>query len=211
MLYNANVTLHLAVQIDAPDDAAADALARRRACARSGLPAEHIASVTTTPLTLLEQLDADNRRTWQESTAVMERGSHTLQRRWLAGMVSDDEIKTIAREELFAAFGQWVKRRPMTHESLHSPCMPCGAGTSTWSTRDKPTLTSTQWRTLEALRETAREVQRHRWLRPSRDSVVIEVREHRGVCNHCARSRSQTAALVTIRWAGRDLSREFML
>jgi len=102
-----------------------------------------------------------------------------------------------------------------------------------WETLHSPELTAREHDTLRLLNDHAREVAMHPWLRQApvvewRDGVPVDLgragvgarmpevvgvspREHRGSCTVCTGSVYERSALVSIYWAGRVLSREYVL
>jgi len=213
MLYNSLVSLSIPLLIEAPDAAAADALARDRVSARS-VSANHITAVSSEPLSLVEQLHADNLRTMQELHAVETRGTASQLARWFGGCLPERELCDIARDELFKPFADLPLRRKMTRFDIHGVAASCPLPDSVqWSVSSRPTLLPEQWERLEQIRAAADTAAQHQWLRLSApaDVVQISVRSHSGVCGRCARVKVQQSALVTITWAGRTLSREYAL
>jgi len=213
MFYNSRVSLSIPLLVEAPDAAAADAIARARVSARA-VSADHVTAVTSEPLSLVEQLHADNLRTLQELHAVETQGTESQLARWFAGCLPERELCDIARDELFRSFAGLRQRRKMTRFDIHGVSEICPLPDSVqWSTHERPALLVEQWGRLEQIREAANVAAQHQWLRllPPADVVQIAVREHSGRCVRCKRIKVQQSALVTISWAGRTLSREYML
>lgn len=214
MLYNVDVTLRLPMLVDAPDADAAAAAARARAVA--AVPAScGITTVETTPLSLVEQLHADNLRAWQESEAVM-RGTAEQHRRWLCGVLPEEELLELVRRELFLPFVAFARRQKISHTDIsHLPF--CARSLSgdlmQWSTEPNPELNAAEFRCLEQIRDCTARVMGHPWMAlAASNSCAVEAREHKGTCTRCDRGSSQKSALVTVSWAGRrGLSREYLL
>jgi mono/diheme cytochrome c family protein len=70
-------------------------------------------------------------------------------------------------------------------------------------------LTATEWVVLARLNAVVEQTNKHPWLAGS--GATIATRIHKGVCQRCHREAAQVSALVTIDWAGRTLSREYLL
>lgn len=79
-----------------------------------------------------------------------------------------------------------------------------------WSVTPVADLSRSETLTLEQIRAAASEMAKHRWLAGSAD-VIVDVREHRGVCSLCHRSIADKSALVSCRWGDRTLTREYRL
>jgi hypothetical protein len=177
------------------------------------VPPEAITAVSCEPLSFLEQLHADNWRTLQESHALETRGTPGQLARWCAGHMPEAELCAIARHELFKVFAGLTTRRKMTRFDVHGVASACHIPDSIkWSTEDRPTLRPEQWENLEKIRDAAGKIMQHPWMRLSPpESVQVSVRGHRGECANCGGFRNQQSALVTITWAQRNLSREYVL
>lgn len=81
-----------------------------------------------------------------------------------------------------------------------------------WSTTAQPDLTQDEWQILLRIHRAMGEIQRHPWMRHSGSEVVgVQVREHKGICERCQGIACERSALVSIEWAGRVLSREYVL
>lgn len=233
--YQAVVTLRMVLRVESSSIAAATSQARLLACQRQGIRAEHIDNAWATPLQGEELRTAENLRAWQESQAVTQYGSASQRERWLAGALPEAELLELARGQLFRPFALFQKRTPMNFAAIDHPrtaanlwrCLtvPRASGAVrdgnelvTWETIHTPALTDREHDTLRCLNNHAREVALHPWLRQSPVNPValpevigVAPREHRGTCAVCLRTVFERSALVSIYWAGRVLSREYVL
>jgi len=227
--YHADVTYRIRLMVESTDTDSAHEAARRAALRRPGVQPEHLASVIVTPLSELEQEEIGNHRAWQEHQALRDRGTFDQRTRWCSCILPEDELLGIVRDELFRPFGLLTKRRQMVFADLPHPVdvrgiWECLRGTAagrtsksladlvTWETAPSPRLTAPEYRTLLRIQEATAEIQRHPWMQgTSGEAVSTEVREHRGICKKCGGMAFERSALVTIQWAGRNLSREYVL
>jgi len=227
--YHADITLQVRLMVESSDMDSATEQARRAALRRPGVRPEHVTSVHITPLTALEQQELRNRDHLQEHAALRDRGNSDQRARWIACLLPDEELLGIARTELFRPFGLLTKRRQMVFADIPHPVdvrgvWTCLQGTAiggatkaladlvTWETATNPRLTAPEYRTLLRIQEATAEIQRHPWMQgASRETVSVEVREHRGACKKCGGMTFERSALVTVQWARRNLSREYVL
>lgn len=226
--YHADITLQLHLLVDSTDLDAAHHAAKTAACLRPGIRAEQISGIYCEPLSPQEERDLANLCAWQESEALRTHGDASQRQRWLAGVLPESELLEVARRELFRSFVLLAKRRRMTFADIPHPkeagiwtCLKMPRDVRfivrdsndlvDWSTEPNPALTATEHRTLLAIQEASQEAQRHPWLRKAREAAEVQIRGHRGVCKVCRREARDKSALVTVRWAGRTLSREYAL
>lgn len=228
--YNADITVRLRVMVasDTPEEAR-DA-AKRAAALRPGLRADHIRDVYVSQLPPAAEMRAEDRRIWQEVEALRT-GDSNQRARGASGCLPEAELLELARTELFRPFGLQTQRRKMVLASIPHPkadngFWKCVQRTSLdeapivldqlveWSTIPEPALTAVEWRALESIRRASDEVARHPWMArraQHAEEVGFQVREHLGVCKRCQEIASERTALVSIQWAGRVLSREYVL
>jgi hypothetical protein len=227
--YHADVTYRMRFMVESTDIDSAHEAARRAALRRPGIQPEHLAIVNVTPLSELEQQELSNRQVWQEHQALRDRGTFDQRTRWCTCILPEEELLGIARNELFRPFGLLTKRRQMVFADIPHPVdvrgvWSCLKGTAiggatraladlvTWETLPNPRLAAAEYRTLLRIQEATAEIRRHPWMQGAGgEAVSTEVREHRGTCKKCGGMAFERSALVTIQWAGRNLSREYVL
>lgn len=236
--YQTTITLRVVLRVQSTSVDAATAQGRAIACQRQGIRAEHIENAWATPLQGEELRTAENLRAWQESQAVTQHGSSSQRERWLGGSLPESELLDMARGHLFRGFALFQKRTPMGFAAIDHPrsagnlwkCLtisrpsgPIRDGNElvTWETIHSPELTEHEHATLRCLNDHASELATHPWLRQSPvatnpgtkmpEVIGVSPREHRGTCSVCQRTVYERSALVSIYWAGRVLSREYVL
>src|SRR5262249_22684500 len=160
-------------------------------------------------------LHKDNLTTWLESEAV-KLGTKNQRERWADKLLPEDELKALARHELFKLFAldhkdikRWIKIRScdLPHEDA------CQASESQvdYSTPPPTGLDHDSYERLKAIRAIADAASKHEWLVRSEAVMQVETRLHRGQCQVCKAWFSAPTALVKVMWAGRPLSREYEL
>ena len=228
--YHADITLRMRLLVTSTSTDAALEEARRIALRRPGVRPEHVADIYVTPLSDLEQRELGNLHAWQERQALHDRGTSDQRLRWITCLLPEEELLHIARAELFRPFGLLTKRRQMVFADIDHPknasgiwtCLKvpiCGIATSRslselveWATVPNPSLIEGEYRTLLRIHAGTSELLRHPWMAGAGNDVVsVEVREHTATCKMCGRGTFERSALVTVQWAGRNLSREYVL
>lgn len=171
------------------------------------------------PSDLITNLHRDNLSYWQESIAVDKHATPRQQSLWSKGALPDSELLDIARRELFQGLTSFVKRRRLEVWHIPHPRTPLGwicadyldaESMVEWETREADP-TTVEWMTLLRIRQATYTLTEHPWLARSANPVTVDVREHCGTCNVCGRTVSNRSALVSVQWAGRTLSREYLL
>lgn len=225
--YRARMIVTLDMLITSPSLEDAGAEAREIISAHPGFRAATLESIQVTPLSLSESLLIDNLALWQESEAVA-LGTVDQRLRWGTDALSIEEIADLARPELFRAFSAFRKYNRMPVSAIPHPRDNHGVWTCAqigdherdrnrplpiaWSTLPTPVLSPSEWNTLRAIGVAIDATNRHPWLAPSPSpAATVATRIHKGTCKVCDREAGETAALVTISWAGRTLSREYRL
>jgi len=226
--YRADVTVQLKLVVESVSAASARETARRQALRLGGHSAT-VSDVQVTPFSAVEQMHVDNLSWWQEAEAVKTKGLEDQRARWNAGRLPEYELLELARPELFSSFRMLIRRQKMVFATIDHPkdaqgILTCLKGPVdwerltqrasdlvTWSTSPHPALSVTEQRTLHYIETTASELATHAWLARSTDAITVQSREHRGVCKMCQRTATERSALVQVRWAGRTLSREYLL
>lgn len=228
--YHADITLRMRILVTSTSTEAAMEEAKRAALRRPGVRPEHLANVYVTPLSEAEQREQGNLHAWQERQALADRGTSDQRLRWITCLLPEEELLHIARAELFRPFGLLTKRKPLLFADIDHPknssgiwtCLKvpiCGPTSNKslsdlvdWATVPNPTLTEHEHRSLLRVHAGTLEVLRHPWMKGAGNDVVsVEVREHTGTCKMCGRGTYERSALVTVQWAGRNLSREYVL
>ncbi len=222
-LYRTEIVVVFSVTTPASSPQEAEELARRRALDHR-VAKDEILEATAVAMDIDEQVTQANVRLWQEHEALKHATSNQRQR-YAAGLLPDEELAEIARAQLFMPFAMFTRRVKLKHTAIPHPRyqssgrVSCGDGDPpvSWSTEPigrESALTQDQWQTVLRLESAMREVRAHQWLQPSSDAssaVRVGLREHRGVCHVCKNTIVQASALVEIDWAGRTLSREYVL
>jgi len=213
-VYRTVVTVRFELVHTAASAGEADLLARRVISSQPGVRDDQVERVTSTPLDLVERLQADNVASWQESEAL--KGHPEMYQRWGHGLLPESELLDVARDELFKPMAAFPRRK-----RLGDTAVPHRGGCSydgdpeylvTWRTDHGPSLTRTQYARLAMREAVTQRIADHPWLRLSpRNCVTTQVRDHIGTCTVCRQSVSQRSVLVTVQWAGRTLSREYLL
>lgn len=147
------------------------------------------------------------------------RGSADQARRYAHGQLPQDELLSLAREELFRPLGYLERRRKRTHSDLHPPIVgeqPCRAHPSEirWVVVEIVDLAPQEHITMGRIHESIAEISEmggRRYIRPDETLINVSVREHRGTCTRCCLIITDRGALVSICWAGHHLSREYAL
>jgi hypothetical protein len=216
--FRAEVAVRLGLYVDADDEEDAQQRARRLACDRPGIHPSEIVGVTAVPLSVAEQLCEDNLRTWQE-TEALRLGSVSQRQRWASDCLPEAELLILVRNELFRPFAlcpRKTRRGPSAiRHGTPTWIRDCAVDRSIpveWRTNPDPDLTDDNWQTLRRLLVAGEAVRRHPWMRSSPPAYVrMQVRNHHGMCLTCRGTSSENTALIEIDWAGRTLSREYVL
>jgi len=225
--YRARVTVTLDMLLTSPSIEEAGTEARGLVAARHGFQDAAIESLRVTPLSLSESMRIDNLALWQESEALA-LGTVDQRLRWGTDALPIEEIADLARPELFRSFVAFRKYNRMAVSAIPHPRDSNGVWTCVqigdherdrnrqlpiaWLTMPTPVLSQREWVTLRAINVALEATNRHPWLAPSpTPAATVATRIHKGTCKVCEREAAETAALVTISWAGRTLSREYRL
>jgi hypothetical protein len=220
--------LNVQVQMIVPGPSVDDAgdSVRDLFASRHEIRSADITGVTITSMTADAVLRHDNLVLWQELEALR-LGTADQRERHIAGRLPDDELLAIARPVLFGAFDGFDVRKKMTASAIphpHSPgsdaweCVVDAAVNRpytplpiSWSVLPTPVLSVTEWATLTWVNRAVNDTNRHPWLVDAALGATVATRIHKGVCQRCKREAAQVTALVTVAWAGRMLSREYVL
>jgi hypothetical protein len=157
----------------------------------------------------LERLDEiEGLALWRATPAQLERMAESAESREI-------ELLTIVRAELFAPFGRFHKRVRLRAAAIAHKDDCLSSPEVDWSTRRPQTRVGAE--ILPKMHAVAYEVAKHPWLaeRSPEDGrhckLRLEQRHHHGVCRCCRAEISEHTVLVTVYWAGRELSREYVL
>ncbi len=220
-VYKTTITVNHELVHEATTAGEADLVAMRLIGSQPGIREDQIAQVISRPLSVVEQLQRQNLTAWQESEAV--KHDQQMYERWAHNLLPEAEILHRVRGVLFTPLDQFRRRKRMSATIIPHPRQPislrprCGGlddldSLVKWSTVELPNMTRGQYANLERLEDAGRLIADHPWLSMSpADCVSTHLREHVGVCSACGRSVSQRSVLVTVQWAGRNLSREYAL
>jgi len=217
--FRAEVEILVEVYVDAQTEADVDSEARRLVRTRPRIRDAEIRSIKAIPLDITERMTQDNHRIWQEEQ-VLARGSTNDRARWRDGCLPEEDLLRIARNELFLPLALIPRRQRRGPATVHQgqtqsqmfECAVDGTVPVVWEMDADPQLTSTEWQTFTQVLVACEEIRRHPWMRSSPpERVRVGLRTHRGVCKTCKRSAQEVGALVEIDWAGRLLTREYVL
>jgi hypothetical protein len=208
VIYRTTVTLTVEFVIDANTRDQAERDARNRALSVALTP-HNVYDLALSPMAVTEMIERDHHKQWQEHAAAR-LGTPNQLARFERGVLPEAELLTLARNELFEPFSLFLRRRRMVDADIHDT-EPC-AGSVIWSTTPNPKLTDRQWRTWRDIQDALNTAMQHPWLYlSSRDDGGVQMLEHRGTCPACQGQKAHQSALVSIVWAGRTLSREYLL
>lgn len=165
---------------------------------------------------VLDKLRIDNIREYLEGEA-MRLASATQRQRMTSESTRAEEVIAIARAELFRPFADFIVRpKRWANSVIHAKN--CRGPNVCWSSVKVPSddaigLTSNERATLAKIVEAARATAQHEWLVKTTDGSVVDlkVQTHVGQCGTCEAAHIDHGVLVTIPWAGRTLSREYLL
>lgn len=221
MTHQAVVTLQLKLHLDQSTAEAAATEVGRVVTAWQSEPGVElqILDMQIAPTSLSDDVARRNRDLWQ-ATQALESGTDVHRQRWATGELSLADLLGLARGSLFAPFDGLKRWRPMTTSDIAHPIAGDGGWRCVdperpvpvkWTTSPTPVLNSTEWDALGRLETAVQQANAHPWLSPFGPAVTVATRLHRGTCQRCDRTAVGTSALVTIRFAGRDLTREYAL
>lgn len=155
----------------------------------------------------------DNTLTWLELEAI-KLGTISQQERWRLDMLPEDELAALAREELFRPFEaferwdrkHWVRPSHVKH-AAHCP-QPKNVE---FEITDAGDLDQARFETFTLLRHAIHEAMNHPWCDTGQLAWGIVARAHWATCKSCEAEAVRYSATVSVQWAGRTLSREYLL
>lgn len=160
-----------------------------------------------------------NLRTYLESKVIDTAGSAGQKDRWLNNVLPEDELKAVARSVLFVDFEhqrRWQKMRPsdLVHHRV-CPTLdltgPDREKVTSFLTTDVEGLTDGEWQMAQALIGKASDLSRLPENMKAQVRYRTELRSHRASCSICKAALVKPSILISVTWAGRDLSREYAL
>lgn len=152
--------------------------------------------------------------------AAVKLGTKNQQERFAAGLLPEDELLALARAELFRPFDgyrRWAKdtkvraseiRHKRDCEEASDPMTSDEA--IVFETCLAGDLTHDEWEVYREMGCARDEAAKHPWL-ASMASVVIEPIAHFATCTVCQGEASRMSVKIIIEWAGRKLTREYVL
>jgi hypothetical protein len=153
-------------------------------------------------------LDLNQRKIAREFIAAY--GSENQYERFMAGLLPESELMSLARHHLFAPFAEfrrWAKieDRDMRHERT------CAGGEVRFITQKPDTLTHDEWSIFKKIGAAVSVANNARPFAANNITATVELVEHVGRCSACEAEVYGRAASIRIIWAGRPLSREYTL
>lgn len=162
-------------------------------------------------------LKPENVVTWLELHAL-EQGTENQMERWLAKLLPEDELTALARKEIFAGFDPYKRWQNISELDADNAIRhgdlcddPDLASAILFETKPAYNLTHDQWELMKRVQATTEATRKHAWCVEGGCTVRMQPRVHVAVCARCNGSVRYPAALVTVEWAGRTLTREYAL
>jgi len=161
----------------------------------------------------------DNLTTWLELEAV-KLGSQNQRERWTNHLLPEDELAALARTELFGEFENLKRWRNISEAEadehiLHDQvCVQSddAPDIAFETTTHVKALTHGQWESYKLVQEAIdRTLATHPWCHQGGCKLVLATKAHTATCRRCKRCITHFTALVNATWAGRILSREYLL
>lgn len=167
---------------------------------------------------VVDQMRADNLRTWLELEALRE-GTENQRERYADRLLPEDELLALARTQMFASFvglPRWATGKAREQMERNFPHASNCAGTAgpdryDFETAEATELEGNEFAALKRVRAAVSIVQQHPWLTRSAGRVTVETVTHWVTCRHCKAEVCRSSAKVSIEWAGRVLVREYAL
>lgn len=134
----------------------------------------------------------------------------------IGGMLPDERVLSLARDELFAPFSALRQRRRLGASAIAHPrntdgSWQCGNSPPVrWASLPAPVLTDRERITWLMVSAACGLAARHSWLADS-GPPTAESRIHIGRCTRCQGKAGEATVLVTCSWSGLVLSREYIL
>lgn len=150
----------------------------------------------------------DDRRIEREF--VQAYGTENQAERWIAGLLPESELLSLARWEIFAAFAgfpRWVKLE--TSDLKHDRS--CSGGEVRFVTQKPGDLTHNEWAIFKKITTAVSQANNNGVLARYGVQATVELVEHVGRCSACEAEVFGRSASIRVTWAGRPLSREYTL
>lgn len=152
-----------------------------------------------------------------EKAVLHLRGTDNQRGRWNDGFMPEDELCHLAREAAFLPFDglprfQRLMVRDVPHEYDRHPGT---TGLVTFATESLTSMTHDEYEAFRVLCAAA-DAAVARWAFYGEHGrhfnvPVLDPRAHVARCEDCGKSKQRNSVLVTVRWEGRELTREYGL
>ena len=151
-----------------------------------------------------------------EAEVVLKLGTDNQRERYAAGMLPEDELSQLARDELFKmlqGMPRWAfsKMRESLARTFKHDRLCQMKTTGDYEASELAELTHDEWARLKIIRETCEVIEKHPWLTNGRGKVSVRGTSHWFSCKHCSAEVVKSSVKVEIEWAGRTLTREYIL
>lgn len=166
---------------------------------------------------------------------VVARGTPDQRERWAANLLPEDELLVIARGVLFAPFEGLPRYNARSNRpsatirpiDVHHTDL-CGyrrqpreefdpyvarlarQGAIRFEVAEATELGATEWASLKKMSVLVSQASQHAWIAPGQ-GFSLEPRAHWASCTMCHEEIVKHSAMVSVYWAGRTLSREYIL
>lgn len=136
-------------------------------------------------------------------------GTDSQRERYAARLLPEDELLALARAQLFAPFASFRRWEKLLHQDVRH-ARSCSGGEVTFTTTPPDSLTHDEWSTFKRI-TTAVDAANAGHLSWHGVTAITTLVEHVGRCSVCDSEAFGRAVNIRIEWAGRPLSREYML
>jgi len=151
-------------------------------------------------------------------------GTDNQRERYRDHLLPEDELLALARHELFGKFTESGLKRWDGKKSLRAAdarharkCFVATAGIEalgdhiSFETCAIAELSHDEYDMLKRINAIARASSEHEWCRMAGVLFIVSPRSHWATCDVCKEETVKSSALVSVRWAGRELAREYAL
>lgn len=150
-----------------------------------------------------------------ELAALLRRGNDSQRERHAANLLPEDELTALARAELFDCFKPFRRWAGRDREALIGKIRHAnwcgGVRHIDTETTEVTEIGAEEWEALKQITTIADAQKTHPWLAYSIDPISILKSTHWATCSACKAEVCRSSAKITIRWAGRELVREYAL